>query len=187
MPKIFLTISLCLLSCTIWGQDVSYYKTLADTTTNDQKRLMAIDSVLSKTFRVDNDAFITYSEAYISLAKELDSIEAAAKKAMNLQYILTNIKGEPRRAITLIDGVLAEKYKIKDSFLLGGLYLKRGGAHFRINLQDAIDDYTLAIANFGSNDSVYVADAHLFMGQAYASLGKFVPAGENYDKAYQIF
>lgn len=171
----------------VFAQDLSYYKNLADTTKNDLVRLEAIDSVLSKTFRTDNDTFIAYSEDYISLAKKLDSIEAAARKAMNVQYTLTSIKNESRRAVTLINSVLAEKYKIKDSFLLGGLYLKRGGAHFRIDLEKAIEDYTLALNNFGRKDSVYVADAYLFRGQAYASTGKFVPAGENYDLAYRYF
>ncbi|MAK36891.1 MAG: hypothetical protein CMC15_12095 [Flavobacteriaceae bacterium] len=185
--KFKLSLFLFLLSLAAVGQDLSYYKQVADTAQNPTIRLQALDSVLSKSFRVDNDVFVTYSEAYITLAKEIDIIEAAARKAMNLQYILTNVKSEPRRAVTVINSVLAEKYQIKDSFLLGGLYLKRGGAHFRLDLQKAIDDYTLAIKNFGQKDSVYVADALLFRGQAYSTMGKFVPAGENYDRAYRYF
>ncbi len=146
-----------------------------------------MDSVISKTFRKDNDTFITYSQEYITLAKELDRIEAAARKAMNLQYILSNFKNESRSAVTIINSVLAEKYKIKDSFLLGGLYLKRGGANYRLDLEKAIEDYTLAIENFGKKDSIYIADAYLFRGQAYSNIGQFVPAGENYDKAYTYF
>ena len=64
------------------GQDLSYYKQVADTAQNPTIRLQALDSVLSKSFRVDNDVFVTYSEAYITLAKEIDIIEAAARKAM---------------------------------------------------------------------------------------------------------
>ncbi len=150
-------------------------------------RLIALDSVVSKTRKTNPDLFIEFSQKYITLAKELDSISAAAKKAMNLQDLLTNYKNDPKRALTIINSVLAEKYKLKDSFYLGGLYLKRGGAHFGLDLKEAIKDYTLAIENFGQNDSIYVADAYLFRGQAYSSMGKFVPAGENFDIAYKIF
>lgn len=185
--KTRLTFLFIFASLPILAQDISFYKNAAEKATNKLDQLEAIDSVIAKSFRIDADTFVTYSQKYISLAKELDSIEAAARKAMNLQHTLTVEISEPRRAITIINSVLAEKYKIRDSFLLGGLYLKRGGANSRINLEDAIDDYTLAIQNFGKKDSLYVADALLFRGQAYSTMGKFVPAGENYDLAYRYF
>jgi len=164
-----------------------YYRSIADTTHNKLLKLEALDSVISKSRNVDNDAFIVFSYQYINLAEELDSIEFAAKKAMNLQYVLTNYSNDPRKAITIIDEVLAYKYKIKDSFLLGGLYLKRGGAYFRIDILKAIEDYTLALNNFSEKDSIYKADAYLFRGQAYSNLGKFVPAGEDFKSAYTYF
>ncbi|MBE9490348.1 MAG: hypothetical protein IMY67_08660 [Bacteroidetes bacterium] len=170
-----------------FSQDIQYYRSIADTTHNKTLKLEAIDSVLSKTFGKDNDTFIVFSIQFIKLAKEMDSIELAAKKAMNLQHILTAFKNDPRKAITIIDEVLAYKYKIKDSFLLGGLYLKRGGANYRIDLQKAIKDYSTAIHTFSKKDSIYVADAFLFRGQAFSNLGKFVPAGEDFKSAYTYY
>jgi signal transduction histidine kinase len=170
-----------------FAQDMQYYKKIADSTQNTSLKLTALDSVISKTFRNDDDIFVEYSIKYIELAKDLDSIENAARKAMNLQFIITNRKNKPEQAVAIINGVLAHKYKIKDSFLLGGLYLKRGGANFRIDLKKAIEDYTLALENFSPNDSIYLADVYLFRGQAYSNLGQFVPAGENYQKAYDYF
>ena len=146
-----------------------------------------MDSVLSKSFRRDDDTFIDFSIKYIDLAEEIDSIELAAKKAMNLQYILTINKNDPIKAITIIDGVLTHKNKIKDSFLLGGLYLKRGGAHYKIDQLKAIEDYSSAISNFSKTDSIYIADAFLFRGQVYSNLGKFVPAGEDFKLAYTYY
>jgi signal transduction histidine kinase len=183
----YLTPILLLFSLSTFAQNISYYKNVADTTKNKLLKLVAMDSVISKSFGKDTDTFILYSQDYITLAKELDSIESAARKAMSLQYILTNYKNESRSAVTIINSILAEKYQIKDSFLLGGLYLKRGGAHFSLDLKKAIEDYTLAIENFGQKDSIYVADAYLFRGQAYSDSGEFVPAGENYDQAYSYF
>ena len=187
MKNYFLFFAISIFSLALQAQEISYYKKLADTTKSKQLKFEAMDSVISKSFRKDEDTFIKYSQEYIALAKEMDSIEAAARKAMNLQGSLTHVKHQPERAITIINSVLAEKYKIKDSFLLGGLYLKRGGANFGVDLDKAIEDYTLALKNFGAKDSIYRADAYLFRGQAYSNQGKFVPAGENFDKAYRIF
>ena len=171
----------------VTAQDISHYKSIIDTTQNISLKLASLDSILSKSFRKDNDLFIKSSLEYIDIAKEIDSIESAAKKAMNLQFILTNLKNEPRKAVTVIDGVLAHKYKIKDSFLLGGLHLKRGGANYRLDLKKAIIDYTNSLNNFSKTDSLYVADAYLFRGQANSKLGNFVKAGEDYNNAYQYF
>lgn len=182
---LFILIILCCLRTS--AQDIDYYEELVSTQKNSFDKLVAIDSVLSKSFRTDTDTFVTYSIMYIEMAKELDSINLAAKKAMNLQYPLTTYKNDPIKSIKIIDGVLAHKYKITDSFLLGGLYLKRGGANYKLDQKQAVEDYTAAIENFGDKDSVYIADAHLFSGQVYSNMGKFVPAGESYNKAYKIF
>ncbi|MBT0607799.1 ATP-binding protein [Aequorivita echinoideorum] len=168
-------------------QDISYFRNIVDTTENPTIKLAALDSLLFKTFRQDNDAFIKYSQEYINLAQEIDSVEPAAKKAMNLQNILTNYGNDPLNAITIINGVLARKYKIRDSFLLGGLYSKRGNAYAKIDLKKAIEDYTTALKNFSSTDLLHIADAYLYRGQAYSSLGKFVLAGEDFKKAYGIY
>jgi signal transduction histidine kinase len=169
------------------AQDIEHYKKLVESTSEASEKLVAMDSVISKSYRKDDDTFVDYSLRYIELAKNLDSIENAARKAMTLQAVITNRKNQPEKAVTVINGVIAHKYKIRDSFLLGGLYLKRGNANFKINLKDAIDDFSLALENFGQKDSLYKADAYLFRGQAYSSLGKFVPAGESYKKAYEYF
>ncbi len=169
------------------AQDLSYYRKLADTSHNDLAKLVAIDSVLSKTYASKPTTFITYSIQYIELAKKIDSIELAAKKAMNLQHVLVR-QGEARKSITIIDGVLIQKNKIKDSFLLGGLYLKKGGAYFVIDAQKAVANYSLAIQHFSKQkDSIYIADAYLFRGQAFSNLGKYVPAGNDFNTAYKYY
>lgn len=184
MPVLLLSM---LVSLGGFGQDVSHYKKIAESTNSKAIKLAALDSILSKTFNLDNKTFIDYSIQYIELAKEMDSIEAAAKKAMNIQYPLTNYANDPVKAIVIINGVLARKYKIKNNFLLGGLYLKRGGANFRINLKDAIHDYSLALEYFTEKDSVHIADTYLFRGQAYSNLGKFIQSAEDFKKAHDYF
>ena len=176
-----------LLSLSIWSQDAEYYKELAATTNDNLVKLEALDSVISKSRTGNIDDFIEYSLEYIEFAKGLDSVEAAARKMINVHYSLSSVKNEPRMSLRIIDGILARKYKIQDSYLLGGLYLKRGGSNYRLDLNNAIEDYKMAIASFSDKDSLYIADAYLFSGQAYSNLGKFVPAGESYRKAYNYF
>lgn len=184
--KIFL-LFLVLCSNLILAQDVSYYKEVAASSENAIDKLEALDSVISKSFRVNNDVFVTYSLKYIEIAKSLDSIHLAAKKAMNLQNPLTNSVKDPKRAVKIINGVLAHKYKLKDSFLLGGLYSKRGRAHHRIDLKQAIEDYTLALASFSSKDSSHIGDAYLFRGHANSDFGHFLAASEDYNNAYAYY
>ncbi|WP_082830797.1 tetratricopeptide repeat-containing sensor histidine kinase [Cochleicola gelatinilyticus] len=183
----FLLISFMCFTVSAQEFDASYYKKLASSNTNTSIRLKAMDSILAKTFRTDPKTFIAYSLEYISLAKEVDSIAWAAKKAMNLQHPLTNYNNDPGKAVTVLSNVISHKYKLKDSFLLGGLYLKRGRAHLRIDLKDAVEDFTLAIDNFGRKDSIHKADAYLFRGQAYSNQGKFIKASEDYNKAHSLF
>lgn len=169
------------------GQDVSFYQNQLARAKNDSEKLIALDSLLSRTFNKDNPAFIKYSIQYIKLAQELDSVEDAARKAMNLQFPLTNYANDPLQAITIINSVLARKYKIKDSTLLGLLYLKRGMAHSKVDLKKAIQDYNLALENFTNNESIHIADTYLFRGQAYSNMGRFVLAGEDFTRAYTIY
>ncbi len=186
LPK-FILILFLLLSFTSKAQDIQYYIDLVETTSSRQERLVAMDSVVSKARETNLNTFVGYSLKYIELAKELDSIEAAARKMIDVHYSLSTVKNEPRQALTIIDGILARKYKINNSYLLGGLYLKRGESNKKLNLTDAIEDYKMAIASFSDKDSLFIADAYLFSGQVYSNLGKFVPAGESYRKAYNYF
>jgi len=186
LPK-FLLLIITLLPLTSRAQDIQYYIDLSESSSNPQERMVAMDSVVSIAKRMDMNSFINYSLQYIELAKGMDSIEAAARKMISMHYSLSSVKNEPRQALTIIDGILARKYKINDSYLLGGLYLKRGESNSKLNLNDAIEDYKMAIASFTEKDSLFIADAYLFSGQAYSNLGKFVPAGESYRKAYNYF
>lgn len=185
-PTIYIVLFV-LFAGPLWAQEQDPYQIQAETSTDPLEQLEALDTLIYRNRRANIDAFVNYSQQYIATAKSIDSFEWAAKKMINLSYSLTSIKNNPNRTLEMIDSLLLNKDQINNGFLLGSLYLKRGGANFRLDLQQAVLDYQDAISNYGVNDSVYVADAHLFSGQAYANLGKFVPAGENYKKAYEIF
>ncbi len=151
-----------------------------------EAKMQALDSVLSLSFRKDTDVFIKHSFVFIELAEQVGDYEGMAKKAMNLAYPL-NASNKPEECVALIDRVLQYSDQIDNTFLRGGLYLKRGGGYFRIDQKKAVEDYTLAIENFGPKDSLYVADAYLFRGQANTNLGDFVNASADYDMASRYF
>lgn len=184
---IFLLLPLVLSQVSGFCQETFHYKKDALTTQDKTEQLIKLDSILTRTSKTDPEVFITYSLQYITLAQSLDSIEAAARKAMSLQNPLTNYKNDPFQAITIINSVLARKYKIKDSLLLGGLYIKRGNANTKVDLKKAIEDYDEALLNFSSRDSHNIADVHLFRGQAYFQLGRFILASEDFTKAFNIY
>lgn len=182
----FIFISL-LFPLVLSSQTTKELEKIIDSTKEKTHQLESLDSLLLQTFRTNPEAFISYSKQYIEIAEEMGRIEDAARKAMNLQHPLTNYGNDPLSAITIINGVLARKFKIRDSLLLGGLYLKRGRAHAKISLVDAIEDYTTALGNFAKNDTLNRADAHLFRGQAHSNRGKFVQANEDFTTAYKLY
>lgn len=173
----------------IWGFNAHEieYSGFAQIEQSRTEKLATLDSLISLNKKTNIDAFIQYSIEYVKLAQELDFIESAAKKAIDLQRPLTNFRNDPLNAITVINSVLARKYKINDSLLLGGLYLKRGMANTQVDANKAISDYNKAFLNFSYCDSLSIAETHYYRGQAYSSLGKFILAGEDLHKAYSIF
>uniref|UniRef100_UPI0030DDADCD tetratricopeptide repeat-containing sensor histidine kinase n=1 Tax=uncultured Planktosalinus sp. TaxID=1810935 RepID=UPI0030DDADCD len=164
------------------------FRNVIDTTQGITLKINAIDSLLTLYWNDKNfEEFISQSESYINIAEESNLYDEMAKKAMNVSYPLINIKDEPKKAITLLNRVIQYEDQLTDSFLKGGIYLKRGGAFFNFNLSKSIEDYTTAIEKFKDKDRIYIADAHLFRGQAYSGLGQFVAASEDYKKAYDYF
>lgn len=169
-------------------QGISDYKQIIETSSDQHQKLAALDSLLGFVWKERNfEDFISYSIDYIKLAEQLEEYEQMAKKAMNVSHPLSTIKNEPAKAVELIDKVLKYESKITESFLIGGLYLKRGGAYFRINTQKAIDDYTKALEIYEENDAIYKADAFLFRGQAFSNQGLFVQASDDYKNAYNFY
>ncbi len=183
---LFLILFLILKS---YSQDErAYYENILDTTSSPELKITSLDSLTNITWgEREYDLFINYSIELIELAESEGKYDLMAKKAMNLNYPLATIKDKPNQATEMLNKVLAFESKLTDSFLKGGLYLKRGGNSVNSDMQQAIDDYTKAIELYEEKDAIYKADAYLFRGQAYSNLGQFVQASEDYRKAYDFF
>ena len=77
---------------------------------------------------------------------------------------------------------------IDDSYLKGGVYIKKAGALFnKKDYENAIVSYDQGIANYSNKDSIKVADALYFKGQAKFQLGEFLEAIREYEKAYEYY
>lgn len=166
--------------------DITYYKDLANNADPDLQ-IVAIDSILSKSKGVDTETYIEYSLRYVDLSLQLDSIEQAARQATRIHYTINSLQNQPRQGLDLINQVLAYEDKIDNPYLRARLYQKRGGSYFKLDITKAIDDYNRAFELFTDNDSIHIADTYLFRGQAYSTLGKFVPAGDDYHQAFAIY
>ncbi|MFN3998713.1 ATP-binding protein [Algoriphagus sp.] len=87
----------------------------------------------------------------------------------------------------LLDAAQYES-QITDARLRGNLYLKLGGAYFNQYAYDsAIYYYTQSIKRFGEKDSIYIADAKFFTGQAHDYQGNLLQAMESYQQARNIY
>ena len=85
LKKIFALLFLfTLYSISGYGQNISHYEKIVNTTPDKQKKLTALDSLLKRTYSKDTDAFIKYSLQYIDLAQELDSIEPVSYTHLTL-------------------------------------------------------------------------------------------------------
>lgn len=169
------------------AQSLEYYIEVSKSSSNTYERLLALDSVVSKSFPLVSELFIEYSIKYADLAKEIDSVEAAATKVINVQDVLVNTTKNPKKAIDIINSVLLQKNKIKDSFLLGDLYFKKGKAYSKLDLELALVNYDEALLNFPLSDRDRRMLTYLYRGQANSFLGNVIAAGVDYNRAYSYY
>lgn len=171
------------------GQDkADYYQAIIDTTSNNSLKLNTLDSLYNfyKKSNVERASF--YGETYVNLAIDMKEYEKAIKRTIALFYGINIRLGQPERAMKLAEKAEAYLTETKNSYLIGGIYLKKGGGYFNINnLEEAIKNYDLAIANYSDKDSIYVADAIYFRGQAHFEMGNFLKSVNDYKLASKYY
>lgn len=78
--------------------------------------------------------------------------------------------------------------QIKESRTKGNVFLKLGGAFYgKLDYDSAIYYYEQSILRFGPEDSIYVADAKFFTGQAYDYQGNLLKAMKSYQEARDLY
>ena len=167
----------------------AYFEKIIDTTANKQLKLNSLDSLIhNPNNQPDLNKFAKRTEQYVNLAIVLQEYEKAANFAIRAFYNINDILGQRNRALKLIEKVEKYKDKIYNSYILGGIYLKKGGGYFNgKDFNEAIKNYTLAIKNYSNKDSIYKADAIFFRGQAYFEIGNHIKAIDDYSLAAKYY
>ena len=163
------------------------FQKILDTVNEPSRRLAYLDTLIQLTRNKDTDGFVSYSRQYIDIALSEKAYEKAIRKGINVFYYIREVQKRPDEALQLIEKLERYEPHIKDSFLLGSLYLKKGGAYYEKDFERAIDNYTEAIGKFGQKDSIHVADAYLFRAQSHSYLGNFVQAVHDYETATEYY
>ena len=170
-----LYILLLLINQTVFSQSKeNYFLNILDSTTNKELKLDALDSLLTIYETKDVKAFATFTESFINEAIQHGIYEKAIDKAVVGSYYISTVLGQPKRSLKILEQV--EKYKdcTSNSGFLGDIYVKKGGVYFNLNkLKRAIDNYSKAINYYSDKDSIYIADAIYFRGQANFRTGNF--------------
>ena len=174
--------------CSNAQDDVTYYKQVLDTTTNKQTKLVALDSILSKTLKQPTLEFPDYLEDFVDMSIDEKAYYAAIDWAVKGSHNLSIRLQSPNRTLQIISKVEPLLDSIDDSYLKGGVYIKKAGALFnKKDYENAIVSYDQGIANYSNKDSIKVADALYFKGQAKFQLGEFLEAIREYEKAYEYY
>lgn len=162
---------------------------IIETTSNEQEKFNALDSLLFPLkWHPDTEQFANYTETYVGLAIKREKYEDAIEAVIRGTYTINTALGQPERSLELLKKVEQYKHKTDDTYLLGGIHLKKGGNYFNGKSFDkAIDNYTIAIETYTENDSIYKADAIFFRAQANFSKGNFLNAINDYNLAANYY
>lgn len=184
------------ISFSIFSQvNFDYYTREIDTTdTNlkvsyiDSLRLSSLDSLIKYTQNKDLEQYVGYIESYVDIALKNKFYNKAAEKAIRGSYAITTQLGQPKRTLRMLHKVEHFKSFLKRPYLIGGIYLKKGGGYFNSGqFKEAIKSYTLAIENFSEKDSIFKADALFFRGQVYFETGMHISAIQDFKLAAQYY
>lgn len=168
--------------------EYSHYKSVLDTTKNKKAQLSLLDSLIKYNPKSNYEEYTRLNEKYVDLALENKNYEAAIKHAIKAFHTINIIYGQPKRAFKLMDKVEEHKDKTTDSYLLGSIYLKKGGGYFNGGeLKKAIENYSAAIELFTEKDSIFTADAIYFRGQANFDSGKHIKALNDFNLAKKYY
>ena len=185
--KNYYTILWFLLFSIVLHSQNEKFKSIVDTTTNQQIKLQYLDSILKNTSDEDAENYVPFSIQFIDLAEQIGEYEKMAKKTINIFYPLNTIQGKKEYALKLIENVQKYEEKIKDSSILGSIYLKKGGAFYDLDYDKAIKNYEIAITKFGKKDSAQIADSYLFKANAESRTGDFINAVNDYEIARKYY
>jgi len=163
-------------------RDTTYYKKVLDSTKNNRLKLVALDSLVSKTYQVQSDAFTRYSEQYVTLAMELQKYDEAILK---LRYYMAD---NSDRAYQFLQTITFPLEKVNDrGLVLKFLYYKGYLYSLSGRLEEAIDIFTEIYTSTYTKDSLTIMEALHERGVTYETKGEYTKAIADYTEAQQYF
>ena len=173
-PKKILLLFLLIITQINCQKKIDSYKSIIEDTSDKKLKLAILDSVFHFYKNTNEIESIQYAEQYVNLAFEMKEYEKGIKRSIDVHSFITDKLRQPKRAFQLI--VNSEKHlnKTNNTFLQGSVYLKKAATNSnRGDFLKAVKNYSLAITKYGSNDSIYKADAIYSRGQSYFETGAF--------------
>ncbi|CAL2075094.1 sensor histidine kinase [Tenacibaculum sp. 190524A02b] len=187
--KLYTTFILSLVFNVVFVQESGALSQKIDTTQINKLKLKRLDSLINVT-KSNNQLkrMVGYYDEYIDLAIKSQQHQEAINKGIKVIYYVNNYFGQRKKAFKIIEKLEKIKHHVNDSFLLGSIYLKKGGIFFNgKNYNKAIDNYSLAINTFTHKDSIHTADALFFRGQAYYNINNFYKALSSFEHALDYY
>ncbi|ERM82533.1 hypothetical protein P872_05775 [Rhodonellum psychrophilum GCM71 = DSM 17998] len=149
------------------------------------KKMQLLKQILPLIYKEkQSDALPSYYLQAIKLAEETKDFDAAANWSIALYQFYNDETSDQDNALQVMQNARQFVEKVTESRVRGNVFLKLGAAHYVKGAFDsAIWAYTNSISHFSKADSIYVADALFFRGQAKDYLGKMLNAMKDYQLA----
>lgn len=131
-----------------------------------------------------NDSLASYYRQAIELAKQTKEFDIAAKWSIELFQFYQEEASNQNIGLQVMQNALGFVEKVTNPRLRGNVFLKLGAAHYEKEAFDAaISAYSNSLKHFSNSDSIYIADALFFRGQAKDYSSKMLGAMEDYQLA----
>ncbi|WP_293012324.1 ATP-binding protein [Mongoliibacter sp.] len=151
---------------------------------SDNEKLKAYRTFLSHIYPNEKELIFKHYPEGIDLAVSLGDYETAANWSIELFQSFQISSGKGKDALITMEKATTFVPKISSSKLRGDIFLKYAAAYYDMGeFEKAIGEYTNAIHEFTDQDSILVADALFFRGQARDFKGEFINAINDYQKA----
>ena len=182
-------IVVCIISFNSLGQEtLEDYEALYNTNLSGPKELVVLDSIIAKIGHSNDGKLADYSEVFVDKAIVLGQYKDAIRIAVKSIHHINIGLQQTSRADKILAKVEPYRDSISDSYLRGAIHLKRGGVYFNgRGFEKASENYLKALEFFGEKDSIDMADAIYFNGQAQFELGNHLEAINNYQKANELY
>lgn len=179
----FLTTSLEILA--IQNSQKDSIKTFLASEISAEDKFKKLKTLISNSTRDDKkEDVIFYYQEGIKLAEKTNNYTDLGNWSVQLYEIYKRESDKEQAALELM--LHASKFvsKIEESRTRGNIYLKLAAAYYsQTDFSEAIKAYTRAAEEFSSKDSIFVADALFFRGQAKDYKGELLGSMNDYQLA----